>query len=523
MRIILVCGLLGLAVSSFAQEKYWVYFKDKAGVQLDVAATFHPAAIERRILNGVPFPHISDLPVKAEYESLVFGLVDSVIYASRWLNAVYVRASDIQIAEVAQLDFVQNVEKQRRMEVQLCEMATPMGFLEQLQARQMALMGGAHFDSLGLDGSGIRIAIFDGGFPQVNTHPVMEHIRSAGNIKATFNFSKPGKTIYSSNSHGLSTMSNVGGIWDGKKLGHATGATFLLAVTEINREIYKEEVWWLAAAEWADQNGAHIINSSLGYTSKRYFPEQMDGSYSLVSRAATMASEKGILVVNAAGNEGDDKWTVIGAPADAPMVLSVAGVDPVTERKIGFSSYGPTAIGDRKPNVSAPATTVAAIKGRKVGSVSGTSFSSPLVAGFAACVMQQFPGITRAELFEAIEKSGHLYPYYDYAHGYGIPQAHLATNFDLEVAPTFQLKKQTGQLRLFVNADVPTNQRTNRFLGQEYLYFHLEDSDGKLLDYKVLDVFQEEVYSWIPEDLMHAAKLRIHYRGYTKTINLTDL
>ena len=53
----------------------------------------------------------------------------------------------------------------------------------------------------------------------------------------------------------------------------------------------------------------------------------------------------------------------------------------------------------------------------------GTSFSSPLVAGFVACAWQTRPQLKAMELKAEIEKSADLYPYFDYQYGYGVPQA----------------------------------------------------------------------------------------------------
>ena len=105
----------------------------------------------------------------------------------------------------------------------------------------------------------------------------------------------------------------------------ATGAEFLLAITETIGEEFFEEENWLAAMEWAYKNGANIISSSLGYTYHRYYTINMDGKTSLVSRAAKIAASKGMLVINAMGNEGDNDWQFMATPADADSVLSIGG------------------------------------------------------------------------------------------------------------------------------------------------------------------------------------------------------
>ena len=64
--------------------------------------------------------------------------------------------------------------------------------------------------------------------------------------------------------------------------------------------------------------GAHIINSSLSYSTfdlgeGDYGPGDLDGQTALVTLAASLAADKGILVVNSAGNGGRRG---ISAPAD---------------------------------------------------------------------------------------------------------------------------------------------------------------------------------------------------------------
>ena len=67
--------------------------------------------------------------------------------------------------------------------------------------------------------------------------------------------------------------------------------------------------YWAAALEFADSVGVDVVSSSLGYFSfdveaLNYHQDQLDGRTSLISRAAKMASSKGILLFSSAGNEG---------------------------------------------------------------------------------------------------------------------------------------------------------------------------------------------------------------------------
>jgi hypothetical protein len=299
------------------------------------------------------------------------------------------------------------------------------------------------------------------------------------------------------------------------KIGLATGAEFLLARTELSTEYFAEEENWLAALEWADKNGADIINSSLGYTNQRYFPEQMDGKTTLVSRAAAMAAKKGILVVNAAGNDGMNSWKKVGAPADADSILTVGGIAPDLDYHISFSSYGPTADRRMKPNVCAYGHVVAAGKsGLKV--VDGTSFASPLVAGFAACAWQTNRNLTNMQLLTEIQKSADLYPYFDYAHGFGVPQSEYFTDnekYIAELPPSFDFVTTEDSIKVVINSNKITDFKQRNLL----LYYNIQDSDGVLEKYFVIYVLKNNPLSFNKKIFRKGQKLNVNFKGYTKT------
>lgn len=412
-------------LNAFSQDKYWVFFTDKDGTNFDPYSYFDQKAIDRRLKNNISLYETSDFPVNENYISEVNNLVDSINIITRWFNGVSVFASQVQISDVEKLPFVKDIQPITAQSfVTSYQTDSILTFEEnELLDNEMNAFQADYFIDNKIDGSGIRIAVFDAGFPGVDTLRAFEHIRNDNRILKTYDFHKKNENVYDFNHHGTNVLSCIAGKIDGKNLGMATGAEFLLARTEITREIFVEEEYWLAAAEWADKNGADIISSSLGYTVPRYFQKNMDGEFTLVSRAAKMASDKGILVVNAMGNDGDGNWKVVGAPADVEEVLSIGGIDPYTNVCINFSSVGPTADGRLKPNVCAAGEALVAGHRGGVQISYGTSFSTPLITGFAACALQTDTSMTNMELKKNIEKSGHLYPYFDYAHGYGIPQA----------------------------------------------------------------------------------------------------
>ena len=165
-----------------------------------------------------------------------------------------------------------------------------------------------------------------------------------------------------------------------------------------------------------------------------YEYKDLNGRTGICTRAADIAVEKGMLIVNSAGNEGDGKWHYIGVPADGFNVISVGAVRANGARS-NFSSYGPTPDGRIKPNVVAQGSraVVAGFKGYKVSSTDGTSFSSPITAGMVATLWSACPDKTNWEIKDAIEASGSQSAEPDSSLGYGIPdymQAYLRLQDD---------------------------------------------------------------------------------------------
>lgn len=425
MKLIVLITAVLVGSTFFGQQKYWVFLSDKDGVEFDPYTYFDAKAIERRIKNGIAIYQETDKPINNSYYEMVQSSVDTVTGHSRWFNAMSCIMNDDQKMTLETYPFVKEVRPMMTQAV-LTEM-TDAENLKQgeklLLKEQTRWLGGKVFKDQGISGKGVRVCIIDAGFPSVDYAEEFDHLR--GNIKGTWDFHKNRSDVYKFNNHGAAVLSCIAGMTgDSAYIGLAPGAEFLLARTElIFKEGLSEEEDWLMAVEWADKNGADIINSSLGYTTSLYFKEDMDGQTALISRAANMAASKGILVVNAAGNEGDGYWKYIAAPADADSVLTVGGINPWTGIHTSFSSYGPTADKRMKPNVAAFGHVIGATGRGGLSEIQGTSFASPLMAGYAACVMELHPDLPVMEIYKMIEASGHLYPYYDYAHGYGVPNA----------------------------------------------------------------------------------------------------
>jgi subtilisin family serine protease len=155
----------------------------------------------------------------------------------------------------------------------------------------------------------------------------------------------------------------------------------------------------------------------------------MDGKTTVVTKAAQMLAEKGVIVVCSAGNEGSIAWQLITAPADAKDVLAVANVNSAGLRA-GSSSIGPAADGRIKPDVAALGVNTSVIRPNGgLGSASGTSLAAPLVTSLAAGVRQRYPNLTSVEVIEAIRQSASQSANPDNLLGFGIPNFKGVVNY----------------------------------------------------------------------------------------------
>ena len=263
-------------------------------------------------------------------------------------------------------------------------------------------------------------------------HPAFEQILLDGRLIDQWDFiNNDGETQNETGDpegqdyHGTTTWSLVGGFTEGELVAPAYGAEFLLAKTEdISMEDPIEEDNWVAAAEWADLNGADIISSSLAYIDW-YTYEDLDGDTAVTTIGADVAASRGILVCTAAGNYGTQDWYYIGAPADADSIIAVGATEPNGDMWWD-SSHGPTYDGRTKPEVCARGslTYAATIPGGHGGPeefrhFDGTSVATPMVAGCAALLMEARPSLSAMEVREALMMTADLAHAPDNHRGWG--------------------------------------------------------------------------------------------------------
>jgi subtilisin family serine protease len=284
---------------------------------------------------------------------------------------------------------------------------------------------------------------------------------------------------YRSDNHGTQTLGLVAGYDPGAYMGAAWGARFMLARTEdIAIEARVEEDNWAAAVVWAESLGVQIISSSLGYREfddpdESYGFKDMDGATTIVSRAAAGAVARGVIVVNSAGNEGNNVSGTLSAPADVDGVVAVGAVDRSRALTM-FSSSGPSYDGRMKPDLVAPGSGVpvlgpyvqqGSLSTTAYTASSGTSFSAPIVSGILALILQANPGISPEEARERLYRSCSFaarQQFADSKFGHGIPNALLAMMAEDEIfvkivdssgAPLIGAKVVSGELAYTIDSE----------------------------------------------------------------------
>lgn len=444
---------------AFSQQDAWVYLADKENVLTAIAnpiTILTQEAIDRKSAHSVIIDE-RDVPINENYISQLKAQTGITVMAkSKWFNAVHVRGTQTNIESLSNLSFVSSIEFADRSlnSSRVFQNQNKFAIEEALvdfnygnASNQIEMFNGDELHIADYTGSGMIVAVLDAGFPNVDEMSSFQRLRDAGNLLGGYDFVNRTSDIYAyaGNSHGTNVLSTMAGFVQDLFVGTAPDAQYYLFRTEnAASENPIEESLWVEAAERADSLGVDVINTSLGYTTYdnsnySYTTADMDGNTAFITRGANIAFEKGMLLVNSAGNSGNDSWTIVGAPADAPGVLSIGAVD-ANGNYAFFSSQGNGSQPTQKPDVVAQGQASYVISTNDVIYTSnGTSFSSPIMAGGIVCLWQALPDLTNVEIMQLVQESGSQYNNPDYFLGYGIPDLQLAlinglslTEFEIE-------------------------------------------------------------------------------------------
>lgn len=443
------------------KTKVWVFFTDKGvftRTEFQSAAasvTIGEAALLRRAKTGMDKVVFADLPVRQDYVDQVVAQGATLRWKSAWLNAASFIVPLGKLETVAALPFVvriQPIAVSKRIAEPLGASPdatrtglpnaalSPTAFNYGSSSAQLSQIGVPQVHAKGYHGEGVTLAMFDTGFR--TSHEVFAPAFSEGRFIAQYDFifhdsvtaNEPADDPGAWN-HGTLTWSTAAGMKDGVQYGPAFKSKIILCKTEdIRSETAVEEDNWLAAVEWVSTLGADVISSSLSY-SDWYTNASYDGKTCISTKAANLADSLGILVVNAAGNSGPTSPS-IGAPADAFYDLTIGAVYS-DNTLANFSSRGPTFDGRIKPEVCARGVSTACATSsgdNTYGSASGTSLSTPLVAGAACLLVQARPGFTPRLIRQALMETANNAATPNNNYGWGIINTDAALTWGAGIA-----------------------------------------------------------------------------------------
>jgi len=494
--------ILGLLIftsyTTYAQNQYFVLFKDKANSPYSVSRPkefLSDRSIKRRTNQKIAITE-RDLPPNPSYLSEISKAGAKIIYKSRWINGALIQTDPATLTKILNITFVRGLEgKGDIRNARLNEQGQTIdkkdkfgneGILDNgLSQTQLAMLGADKMHTKGYHGEGMLIGVLDSGFLNANKLSFFNDLFNDKRVIGTWDFVNNESNVYNDHNHGTNVLSCMAAFENSRIVGTAYKASYLLLTTEdVTSETKREEANWLFGAEMADSVGVDVINTSLGYTEfdnpiQNYKYSDMNGDRALATRAADWAAQAGILVVASAGNDGSGSWKYIGTPADADSIIAVGAVSS-SQNIASFSSYGPSADGRVKPELSAQGsnTTIGNTNGT-VGLSSGTSFSSPLMAGFAASFWQAFPNLTNMQVREYLIRSASQYTNPDNRVGYGIPNFDKAYELAELESLINELKKSGQELIVFPN---PIND------GSSTKVWVLKNDAGTNFEYSISDL-----------------------------------
>lgn len=444
-----------------AQEKYFIYFKDKGPEnsynQLNKNSVSYQEAlnsltekaVERRIKNmGEDYITYEDLKIYADYISEIENLGIKILRKLNWFNSVSAYLDPEQIEVIKNLPFVEAIEPVKKLSYKNdFKYEADNSFLKLSGTtynygaafKQVNLSDIPFIHSKNISGQNVLIGILDSGFDW-KYHEALQNKDVIAEYDFVFNDSVTANQsgdIQSQDRHGTYVFSLLAGSTDSIVIGPAFNSSFILAKTEdVRSETQVEEDNYAAALIWMESLGVDITTSSLGYNefdnnSSSYSYSNMDGRTAIVTRAVNLAYNRGVSTFTSAGNEGNTPWKYITAPADAYKIISVGAVDEFGN-VAGFSSRGPTYDGRIKPEVAACGVNDYGALAHTESSYmlgSGTSASAPIASGIGALLLSAFPHLKNEQIRNIILESSSNSSNPNNNIGYGIISARNAIEF----------------------------------------------------------------------------------------------
>ncbi|MCE7741952.1 MAG: S8 family serine peptidase [Candidatus Heimdallarchaeota archaeon] len=289
-----------------------------------------------------------------------------------------------------------------------------------------ALIGARELLDLGIDGTGIKIAILDTGIDKY--HPDLDDIDNNPYTydpkvileKSFIDYDGDG-VADTDTSDGYGHGTHCAGIAAGKGILNGVAPNAWLMNGRVGDDGGQLEITWLLKAiDWAVLSGADIISMSLGWGIYNVMP--------LLDEAANYAWERGVILTVSAGNSGSNPRTT-ASPGQASRSITV-GASTADNTITYWSSRGPSINGMIDPDVVAPGENILSMApGNGYRVASGTSMSAPAVAGVAALLLSSSPdediGLIRSAIISTATDLG----YHVFTQGAGLVNAKAAYDY----------------------------------------------------------------------------------------------
>lgn len=249
-----------------------------------------------------------------------------------------------------------------------------------------------------LTGNGVGVAVLDTG--------IYPHIDFGQRIAAFYDVVRRRREAYDDNGHGTHISAIIGGSGEaseGRYQGIAPGCHLIsVKVLDSKGGGYASDV--LTGLRWIRENkerlGIRVVNISVGSYSRRNMNEN-----SALVRGVDAAWDDGLVVVVAAGNNGPGRMTVT-TPGISRKVITVGCSDDDKEvnvmgtKMVDYSGRGPTGACICKPEILAPGAAIISCSNNasRYSVKSGTSMSTPIVAGAVALLLEKYPDMTNRDV-----------------------------------------------------------------------------------------------------------------------------
>ncbi|MFC1595658.1 S8 family serine peptidase [Candidatus Margulisiibacteriota bacterium] len=435
-------------------------------------------------------------------------------YESFWIvNAIKVTASSAFFESIANRDDIKKIDLDHKIHLpkpvegqittakQLIPAATQSN-LSQISVD--TVWNNYRVNSTQLLGSSIKVAIIDTGIDY-------NHTLLSSNIVAQYDFAENDADAFDDTSGHGTHVAGIVAAGDG--IGVAPSASLLIARVFDDNDV--GEISDLSsAAQWSIDNGARVINMSLG--------EETPGANTDMLSIINNIYNMGIVPVAAIGNQGPGDATTT-SPGNCPNAIGVGAVDG-SNTIASFSSRGPISwdgTSYTKPDVSGPGVSIYSTKPAyqsNYGVLSGTSQATPHVAGVIALMLQANSTLGNSEIKQILKNTADDLgnPGEDNIYGSGVINAIDAlylTDQSLPQVTHYQLTRANSNANIVITANIEDN--VTLVVGQSIYgsIFYREDN-GSWSSIAMTRLSGDRYFAYVPSS--NAAKVDYY-------LNIRDL